>query len=266
MTVLIISDVHANMTALQAVVKDAGRVDEIWCAGDLVDYGTDPHEVLEWFRKHKKAKCVLGNHDKHLIQVYDSGETDRVRGTREYMWVHDNCDRITPEDVDYLRNLPVHRTLEADDGYLYLMQHQLDQGNGAYNMPESLQRFDEFWNEHCDKVMFDGCGHRMIFGHTHRRCMHILDQSSCFHFTLQKVWLNPGSVSYRRPDDNDKNAHYMLLDSGEIFFRSVEYDHSRSFARTMEHVKNGTMKETDLQDAMFYFGDAKTSRDPLPEL
>ena len=79
-----------------------------------------------------------------------------------------------------------------------------------------------------------------------------------------RLWLNPGSASYRRPDDRDKRAHYMLIEDGDIRFGAVEYDRSAMLARAMDYVKKGTMLETDLQDAMFFFGDAPTSREPLP--
>lgn len=96
----------------------------------------------------------------------------------------------------------------------------------------------------------------MIFGHTHRRLVHRLDND--------RLWLNPGSASYRRPDDRDKRAHYMLIEDGDIRFGAVEYDRSEMLARAMDYVKKGTMLETDLQDAMFFFGNAPTSREPLP--
>ena len=47
MRILVMSDIHANSTALEAVLKDAGSVDETWCLGDLVGYGPDPNLVLE---------------------------------------------------------------------------------------------------------------------------------------------------------------------------------------------------------------------------
>ena len=55
----------------------------------------------------------------------------------------------------------------------------------------------------------------------------------------------------------------MLIEDGDIRFGAVEYDRSAMLARAMDYVKKGTMLETDLQDAMFFFGDAPTSREPL---
>ena len=132
------------------------------------------------------------------------------------------------------------------------MQHQML--DNSYDMPESVQTFDAFW-----RVWYAGESRperRMIFGHTHRRLVHRL--------VNDRLWLNPGSASYRRPDDRDKRAHYMLIEDGDIRFGAVEYDRSAMLARAMDYVKKGTMLETDLQDAMFFFGDAPTSREPLP--
>jgi predicted phosphodiesterase len=48
--VLVISDVHANITALEAVLADAGKVDEVWCLGDIAGYGPDPNECMQRIR------------------------------------------------------------------------------------------------------------------------------------------------------------------------------------------------------------------------
>ncbi|MDO5377919.1 MAG: metallophosphoesterase family protein [Clostridia bacterium] len=250
MRLLIVSDIHANIAALRAIERDAGTVDAVYCAGDYVDYGTDPHEAIAWVRE-RGARCVMGNHDAHLLAALDAGEAKRLRGTSGYKWVHDNCERVTPEDAAFLRALPAHLSFQAD-GVAYLMQHQMKEN--SYEMPESMQAYDELWNR-----WYDGArqgARRMIFGHTHRRCVHRLENDA--------LWLNPGSASYRRPDDRDKRAHYMIIDDGEILFRAVAYDRSAMLARAMAYVRQGGMLETDLQDAMFFFGDARSSREPLP--
>lgn len=250
MRLLILSDVHANIAALRAIERDAGPVDAICCAGDYVDYGTDPHEAIAWMREHG-AHCVSGNHDRHLLNILASGENGALSGTPRYKWVHDNCERVTQDDVAWLRALPMHLSFEAD-GAAYVMQHQMKEG--SYDTPESIAQFDA-----CFAAWYTGGEQpqrRMIFGHTHRRCVHQL-ADDC-------LWLNPGSASYRRPDDADKRAHYMLIEDGRISLRAVAYDRSAMLARAMAYVRAGTMLPTDLQDAMFFFGDAATSRDPLP--
>lgn len=61
--VLLISDIHANLAALETVLADAeGRYDTIWCLGDVVGYGPKPNECIELVRD-RAALCVMGNHD-----------------------------------------------------------------------------------------------------------------------------------------------------------------------------------------------------------
>ena len=67
MRVLIVSDVHANYTALEAVLADAGAVEEVWCLGDLIGYGPDPNLVVERMRELPALTCLLGNHDVAVI-------------------------------------------------------------------------------------------------------------------------------------------------------------------------------------------------------
>ena len=61
--ILVISDIHANLTAFEAILADAGKIDETWCLGDTVGYGPDPNECLERLRTLPKLTCMMGNHD-----------------------------------------------------------------------------------------------------------------------------------------------------------------------------------------------------------
>ena len=71
MKLLILSDVHANPCALDAIWAKESDCDAIYCTGDLVDYGPFPVEVIRWFREHN-VKCVLGNHDAELIEFHST--------------------------------------------------------------------------------------------------------------------------------------------------------------------------------------------------
>jgi len=61
--ILVISDIHGNADALRRVLEDSGRWDHLWILGDLVDYGPEPHVVIDVVRELKPDVIVQGNHD-----------------------------------------------------------------------------------------------------------------------------------------------------------------------------------------------------------
>lgn len=251
MKILVISDIHGNIDALEAVWNREGGADEIICAGDLTDYGVFPKEVIGWIKRHN-VRVVKGNHDAHTVHIFRDTPWKQVQ-PGEFKWVHHTCGRLDGEDIAYLDRLPETLYLEAD-GAGYLICHQYGAG---YETVESSDQFNRLWNSRVKEMGKTVKEKRMVFGHTHRQGIHILGENL--------LWLNPGSVSYRRPDDPSKNAEYMVIQDGTIFFRSVPYDRSRSLKAAYEYLEKKIMMTTELQDAFFFFGDAATSREPLPE-
>jgi len=246
MKILLISDIHANIHALHAVEQEERIWDEVWCCGDLVDFGPFPMEVIHWMQAHN-THCVLGNHDAHLLSLTQE-DCRRAWDTHTWRWAHQNYEQLDGGALAYLRSLPKTLHLSAD-GIPYQMQHQYDDG---YGVVEALSHFRAFWQGE------DAPERRLLFGHTHRRCMHLLGEGA--------LWLNPGSVSYRKGDDMDKRAHYMVIEEGQVRFGAVPYDRSALLAHTQAIHRSGRMLAANLQDAYFFFGDALTKRDPLPEL
>lgn len=167
----------------------------------------------------------------------------------KYKWVHYNCEQLNNQGIRWLKQLPETAYFEAD-GWKYGIAHQYDSGYGTI---ESRYAFDKYWAEHYGT---DNVGNRrLIFGHTHRQCIHILGDGM--------EWLNPGSASYRRPDDPDKTAHYATITDGEIRLKQIPYDRKPQFEKAKEFISTDKMMRTEIQDFMFFFGDAKSSREPL---
>lgn len=244
MKILLISDIHANIDALRAVER-VETWDEVWCCGDLTDFGAFPAETIAWVRS-QRVRCVLGNHDAYVLSL-SLEDCKRAYDARTWTWAHQNRELLSDDDLAFLRSLP--RTLFlAADGIDYQMQHQYD---GGYGTIESLFQFEAFWQGKTDASV-----KRMLFGHTHRRGLHLLDGHT--------AWLNPGSLSYRRPDDTDKQAHYLIIEDGSVRFGNVAYDRSRLMAKTWSYLRDGHMLTENLQVAFFFFGDALTTRSPLP--
>jgi predicted phosphodiesterase len=254
MRILVISDIHSNIQALSAVLSEEKDIDCVWCAGDLVDYGTSPCQVTDWFiSEGAHCRTVTGNHDTHLVNVYHSGESSQVKPA-QFKWIHQNCLQLNPHQVSFLQGLPESLTFEQD-GWWYLMVHQYDP-TATYRTIESTEEFDAFWNANTPEQFRYVPRKRILTGHTHRQAVH------CLYGNRQ--WINPGSISYRRPDESDKNAQYAVIENGMITLRRIPYDRSVQYEAARYYWKNRSMMETEIQDFFFFFGDAKTSRDPLP--
>lgn len=248
MKILVISDIHSNIYALRAVWERESDADLVVCAGDFVDYGTTPKEVIAWAREHD-VRGVCGNHDRHLIDVYRSGNY-RALPPEEFKWVHDNCRKLAEEDVAWLESLPEVLELEVD-GILYTVRHMYR----GYDVIEHMGAWREYLRGFSQADSEEKRPHRLVFGHRHRRCVHCLADDA--------LWLNPGSVSYRRPDDPDKTAHYIVIEDGDIRLCSVEYDRTPLLAEAEKYIRDRAMMQSELQDARFFFGDAPTSREPI---
>ncbi len=101
MKTLIVSDIHSNIYALEAIWKYENDSDIVYCAGDLVDYGPYPKEVLDWVRSHN-VHCVQGNHDRWIVTCYRDGKTLEHLPLDERTWAHHNVSLLQEHDIEYL--------------------------------------------------------------------------------------------------------------------------------------------------------------------
>lgn len=90
MKALILSDIHSNIMALEAIGAQEQDSDLIICTGDLVDYGPYPREVVAWARAHQII-CTQGNHDAWVVLNYRQGKRGEVVPLAERHWVHHNA-------------------------------------------------------------------------------------------------------------------------------------------------------------------------------
>jgi predicted phosphodiesterase len=119
MKLLIISDIHSNYEALLAVAH-AERADEIWSLGDLVDYGPEPAEVVQWVRHHVD-QCIIGNHDYALAFDADCGCSPKFRRLSKLSRKMNRA-LLSPEQIDFLRDLPRRKDIEAS-GHRFHLSH-----------------------------------------------------------------------------------------------------------------------------------------------
>ena len=221
MRYLILSDIHANWEALEAVLEHAaGRYDEILCCGDLVGYAADPNRVVTWARETVRA-IVRGNHDKAAIGLEDI-EWFNPAAQASAVWTQQE---LTPENLDYLRNLPK-GPLEVA-GFAIMHGSPLDEDEYVINVSEAA-------------MVFGYLGVALsFFGHTHLQGGFVLDRNGAMEIGQVPAHLsratfeppesgaclvNPGSVG--QPRDGDPRAAYVLYTPEErrITYYRIPYD------------------------------------------
>jgi putative phosphoesterase len=235
MKALILSDLHSNIYALEAIWRKECDSELVLCAGDLVDYGPYPCEVLTWLREHN-VHCVQGNHDAWVAHNYRQGNGLEGIPAADREWVHLTVEQMEEADALFLENLPQALTFELD-GHVYGLKHIFRD----YNEIVSLHTFHEFRLSAFNPAL-SGRITRLILGHTHRQSVRYLSN--------EYLWLNPGSVSYRRKDDPDQSTHYATTIDGKISLQRLSYDISPLY-RALQQIE---LKEHEMQVAQFYFG------------
>ena len=223
MLYLLLSDIHANLEALDAVLADAGRrypaADRVLCLGDLVGYGADPEPVTERIKAISNV-VIRGNHDKAValgenLDWFNPAARDATYWTLRQLHV---------ETVDYLRNLP--KGPVAVNGFEICHGSPMDEDEYIITSGDA---------GHLNGQLQSGV---VFFGHTHlqggfriRRGQVIEIPRPAPHDTESVLieedsyyLLNPGSVG--QPRDQDPRAAYAVYDGASKLYtmHRVEYD------------------------------------------
>ncbi|HEY3841286.1 MAG TPA: metallophosphoesterase family protein [Bryobacteraceae bacterium] len=222
MRYLIISDLHSNWEALQAVLEDAaGKYNEILCCGDLVGYGSDPNPVVEWVR-HNVKHTVRGNHDRACVGMEDLEWFNPVAQAAS-LWT---MDRLSEENAEFIRNLPmgpvtvqnfqlIHGSPVDEDDYLV---NTMDAGS-AFPYAESSLIF--FGHTHIQGGFRWRNEQVQAIGRLHPewQTRYLLElEPDCAYL------INPGSVG--QPRDGDPRSGYAIFDSDNevLYYHRVPYD------------------------------------------
>ena len=235
MKILILSDIHSNIYALESIWDKEQDSDIVYCTGDLVDYGPYPREVLNWVRGHD-VTCTQGNHDMWLVENYRSGKLLDLVPPVERAWVHHNASLLGDDDIQFLSSLPVAISFQHE-GVNYGMTHLYKD----YEEIESIHAFNEFCLQRFVELENPPTS-RLIFGHTHRQGIRTLSDDL--------LWLNPGSVSYRRPDDPDQTAHYATIQDGIISLKRKSYD----LNPLQRYIQGVALKDSEMKVFERFFG------------
>jgi predicted phosphodiesterase len=207
MRVLVISDIHANLTAFEAVLADAaGKWDKIWCLGDLIGYGPNPNECVTLLRQFEHIS-LSGNHDWAVLGKIDIS-TFNTEAQVAIRWTRDTLTADTSAYLDELPPLLVEGlfTLAHASPRQPVWEYILDPLTAALN-------FDFFATPYC------------LVGHTHvpvwfeereidEIVPHMPNYAAPLHLNQTRLIINPGSVG--QPRDSDPRAAYAILDTDEL--------------------------------------------------
>jgi len=194
MNVGVLSDIHSNRVAFEAVLADAPELDALVCAGDVVGYNPWPAECVAMVRE-REIPTVMGNHDRAVA----SGTAFRFNSMAKAGVEHAR-QRLTEDQREWLAGLPNERL--AFDGRVKVV-------HGHPDDPDHYTRPEEFSPALLDDEDV------LVMGHTHVQHHEVYDEG---------VVLNPGSVG--QPRDGDPRAAYAILDLDDLSVeeRRVEYD------------------------------------------
>ena len=213
MKVAIISDIHANVIALKAVLKDIEeqQVDRIYCVGDLVGYASFPNEVIDLI-KEKNIPTVMGNYDDGIGYQrficgcdYKDAKAEAL-GHQSIVWTKKHT---SEENKEFLRNLPKEIQVNIAGKRLLLV----------HGSPNRLNEYvtEEISEDYASELITLAGTDILICGHTHLPFTMVLKD---------KMLINVGSVG--KPKHGDPQAIYALISFTRdvtVDFRKVPYDY-----------------------------------------
>jgi predicted phosphodiesterase len=208
MRYLILSDIHSNLDALNAVLQFVRRKrwDRVVCLGDLVGYGANPNQVIDTLRRTRPFTAIRGNHDK-VCSGIEEGEMFNRIALEAALWTRK---KLTRFNLRWLRELP--RGPVAIDGR-FSIAHGTPVDEDAYIFGE-IEALNVFRNT-TDSLCFFGHSHfPVIFALWPDSITTILTRGSSFHIRLQegvRYLINPGSVG--QPRDGNPKTCFALFDS-----------------------------------------------------
>ena len=229
MKAAIISDIHSNLEALQAVIKDIKkrRIKNTFCLGDLVGYGANPNECIEICLKEAKL-VIAGNHDwaainKTNISVFNSVAAKAIR------WTQQNTRK---NNLNKLKRLQLTKKIDS-----ILLVHATPRNPAKWNYLFTLNEFEAEFSLFDSQVCF--------VGHSHIPSAVFQDANSYTDFLREnpfpllkdrKYIINVGSVG--QPRDLDPRASYAIYDGNNHSIEIIRLDYNIPLAQ-QKIVDNG---------------------------
>ncbi len=221
----IISDIHANLEALDTTLKQIDKLgaDKIICLGDIVGYGANPNECVETIRE-RSIESIIGNHDAVACGKTEPDNFNPVARDAA-LWTRNS---LTEENREFLSELDESKLI---DDFLIVHGAISDTDHYIFTAYDALIEFNLMKKQ---SVCF--------FGHTHVRTYYTFQNDSStnhldYEFKIDvkaKYLINPGSIG--QPRDRDPRASFLVYDTEKrtVKFTRVEYDISTTQKKIIE--------------------------------
>jgi putative phosphoesterase len=203
MRIAVISDIHANLFALEAVLAHAKTlgVKNFWCLGDYIHFNAYPQEVIKTIRK-LDLVSIHGNIDRDVLLLNDKNPEERTEKEKLFFWTYQ---QLSKKSIKYLADLPDSLPVKLK-GYRFLLTHGSPVG---LDDPIYTDTPDDRLRELSAMTRADV----ILCGHTHKPFIREVDN---------RIFINPGSVG--KPIDGDPRASYCVL---TVKKGSLTIDHYR---------------------------------------
>ena len=217
MKIAVISDIHGNLEALTAVLRDieSRQVEGIHCLGDVIGYGCDPQACLKLVEENCDTK-LIGNHE-YMLLGRSSVEQCNPSAQESFKWTQNE---LTDFDMALIEKYEIQRKID-DVLFVHASTYKPEEWHYIVNREQAGRAFNNLDESVC------------FFGHSHLPTIflempHELPRIKTGHDFLmdpdQRYLINVGSVG--QPRDNDPRACYVVADTdtGDVYFNRVDYD------------------------------------------
>ena len=233
MKIGIITDVHSNIIALNAVLNEFEKieVDKIICCGDIIGIGPNPEETVQELMKNEdKLIAVRGNHEQYLLKglpknVHDDKRTMSLEEIDNHEWTHS---KLSENSKNFISKFKISNIIEIEGKKIYIVHYPSNE-NGIYKKhikKPTIKQNEEMFSE-IDADIY-------IYGHTH---------TTSINNKNNKWYINSGSLGCPIKS-NIANAGILEINKNEICYKQLK----------IEYNVNEVIKEIERLRFPFYKG------------
>ncbi|MBI4243217.1 MAG: metallophosphoesterase family protein [Planctomycetes bacterium] len=234
--IAIISDLHSNQEALEAVLKDieSQKVDAIYCLGDIIGYGPNPVEIIRYCMTFQFT--LLGNHEEGVLYTpigFNKDAKSAIDWTRNQLNSNERSREERTKLWDFLDKLAEKH--EENNGNILYVHATPRSHKYEYIRPPDVNDITKMMS------IFSHIKHISFYGHTHEPGIFTSDikfirpDEITGKYTLNgnlKYFINIGSIG--QPRDGDKRSCYVIFDGTSVEFRRVEYNLEKTISKIIE--------------------------------